>query len=177
MSESFERLFFALWPGDGLRQEIVNEYNKHPELANQGRHVRVSNLHMTLHFLGNIPLHRVDCFIEQAGEINSQPFELALTRTGYFSRARVAWIGCEIVPQGLADLHNQLGIRIKACGFNPESRPYNPHVTMARKVRGPVETLTLNKIKWMVDHFVLLRSTLVGNAVQYQVRASYALHE
>jgi len=176
MNESFERLFFALWPSKALREEIVQAYDGLGKQSKQGRRVRISNLHMTLHFLGNIALDRVDCFIEQARQVKSAPFELELTHIGHFKKARVAWLGCATRPQRLMQLHRRLAEQIRLCGYSAEERRYTPHVTMARKARGPAEPVDIEPISWSVDRFVLVKSESVEDGVQYRVKASFPLH-
>ena len=134
-----------------------------------------SNLHLTLHFLGNVPVSNVNCFLQQAAKVRGRAFELNLNTTGHFKKARVLWLGCETVPSALYQLHTQLADLIQACGFYQESRHYQPHVTMARKISEPVDQKNIMDIRWFVDRFALISSHSVDTGVEYRVKALYAL--
>lgn len=175
MTEAHERLFFALWPDERVRSELSKVYNTLSSLAGRHRQVESSNLHMTLHFLGNIPLSGIDCYLKQAREVQGSAFELALNRIGHFKKPKVLWIGCESVPPDLYQLQSDLGAQIETCGFSQESRPYQPHVTMARKVSRPVDRQPVFNIPWVVDRFVLVQSRSLEAGVEYRVKASYPL--
>jgi 2'-5' RNA ligase len=99
-----------------------------------------SDLHVTLHFLGDTPASRVQEIGVLAAEVAAAtaPFALALTGAGTFgppSAPRVLWCGLAepAAPGGaLAALHAALGARLAASGFATEARPFRAHVTLAR---------------------------------------------
>jgi 2'-5' RNA ligase len=100
-----------------------------------------SDLHVTLHFLGDTPASRVRDISAAAADTaaDTAPFALALTEAGTFgppSAPRVVWCGLaeSAAPGGaLAALHAALGARLAASGFAVEARPFSAHVTLARK--------------------------------------------
>jgi RNA 2',3'-cyclic 3'-phosphodiesterase len=142
-------------------------------IQNQGRLVQPDNLHLTVHFLGNIDIERIDCFVQQAKSIKLKPFELHLNKVGYFKRPKVLWLGCEVIPDRLLQLHKDLAISLNNCAYIPESRKYHPHVTVARKINEPVIDHPLELIKWSVDDFVLVKSVTHVSGVEYQVRGRF----
>lgn len=176
MSEPYERLFFALWPDDSVRSHLTYIYDKNNGLSGQGSAVKPANLHMTLHFLGNIPIHKVDCFIRQANKVVGQPFELVLDHFGYFKRPRVLWLGCDGIPRDLKKLHIDLGQLLKPCGYTPEQRSFCPHITLRRKNNGPTQPRNINPVEWTVNSFVLVKSYALSDGVEYRIKASYALN-
>jgi 2'-5' RNA ligase len=175
MVNPHERLFFALWPNDQVRQQINSAYHNFSDLKDKGRRVPLENLHMTLHFLGNIKLADVDCFIQQAGKVKASKFDLSLTCRGYFKKPKIVWFGLDNTPAKLNELHQQLGRLISACGFASEQRAYNPHITMARKINQDPGNETLKPIHWEIDRFVLVISEPVDGGVSYRVKASFPL--
>lgn len=132
-----------------------------------------ANLHITLHFLGNIPVHRVDCFIDSVKDINFLPFEIEINGLGYFARPGISWLGPVEIPPALLQLHDQIGNQIKVCGYKPETRPFRPHVTMARKVKKEIATQPFSSIHWTVDSFVLVKSIIKDSSVQYQIKSTF----
>lgn len=175
MIEPCERLFFALWPNDRVRYSLQHAFNTLHDPPADCRRVNSANLHMTLHFLGNIPVSKVDCFSHQASQLRSEGFTLNVTKIGYFKKPRVLWMGCDFIPPALVELQARLGLLIESCDFTQESRPYNPHVTMARKVRRPIKDQSVDVIPWEVDRFCLILSQSLSSGVRYSVKESYLL--
>ena len=168
------RLFFALWPDESVREQIENRLR--PVSLENGRPVPRHNWHMTLHFIGNTSHVEKNCLHRQAKECRAEGFDLSIDTWGYFMRPKVFWLGCEDPPPALFDLQTDLGKKLSQCQFRPESRPYNPHVTVARKVRQPPEPTLLLPIEWRVDRFVLVESVSVDGGVRYDVIEEYGLN-
>lgn len=167
------RLFFALWPDENVRQEISNFLKLFP--VNNGRIVPRYNWHMTLHFIGNTTFAEKDCLDRQARMADATPFNLCIDRAGYFKKPKVFWLGCQHPPDALFDLHKSLGSLISECEYQPETRPYSPHITLVRKVPEKPEITPLHSIDWHVDRFVLIESVVEPKGVRYQVLEEYLL--
>ena len=106
------------------------------------------NLHLTLKFLGDVPVSRIDAVshacAEAAGEVDR--FELAIAGCGTFpphGKPKVLWLGIRYagVPPASSTAEHEnpliaLQIAIEdACtttGFARELRRYHPHLTIAR---------------------------------------------
>ena len=93
VDETRQRLFFALWPTDVIREEIVSTFNQSPQSRLKGKRVLSSNLHITLHFIGYVTQQQRDCLHQAARSVMAAPFNLELDRYGHFYRARVFWMG------------------------------------------------------------------------------------
>ena len=93
--------------------------------------------HLTLKFLGNIAADKIDK-ITKALEAAAQglpPFHLKVNGLGVFpnlSRVQVAWIGINGEVSQLSQLQQRLESNLSPLGFAPESRPFTPHLTLAR---------------------------------------------
>ena len=95
--------------------------------------VRADKLHVTLHFLGQVPADRVDA-VREGIALPMTPFELTL-------REPRVWPGGIAVlesdaPPALLELHVRLGLALDALGLPVEQRPYRPHVTLAKGAWG-----------------------------------------
>jgi len=62
------------------------------------------------------------------------------------------------MPTGLSRLVDNLGSSCDACGFPPERRPYEVHLTIARKVRRDPGRPLMMPIDWRIDRFALVES-------------------
>ncbi|MBE9544404.1 MAG: RNA 2',3'-cyclic phosphodiesterase [Proteobacteria bacterium] len=169
------RIFFALWPDDEVRHRIAENLRLFNLDSNKSRLVTNANLHMTLHFVGNASFAEMNCLNLQARLTEAKPFSLTLDCSGYFKKPQVLWFGCHTMPEALYDLQRQLGEHLKVCAYTPESRPYSPHVTVARKIFETPETVPIKPISWQVDRFVLVKSISISGGVRYEVVESYAL--
>lgn len=137
------RCFIALALPDDLRQALAGLQG---EFAAPQRDLRLSlpradSLHLTLAFLGDVDeaiipaLHEALCPAIAAHE----PFSLVLRGCGGFpdlARPRVIWAGVERHPRLLA-LHADLATALRSAGLAPDSRPYAPHLTLARVKQSP----------------------------------------
>lgn len=168
------RVFFALWPADGVRERLAALAGQIP-LRRPARRVPGYNLHLTLHFVGTVGSGMVDCMRRQARTVESGRFEISIDNSGRFVGAGVGWLGCSTVPAALFRLHEQLGRALTHCGYAPEERVYRPHVTVARKLGRAPARLEFAAIRWKVDNFVLLESRAAEQGVKYHVVETYPL--
>ena len=168
------RIFFALWP-DTLLREQLNNARKSIPVERPARRVADTNLHLTLHFIGNVYRDQLVCMQQQARLVEAEGFELDIDCQGHFSKPRVAWLGCREVPVALRDLHHQLGQCLRHCDYRPELRRYQPHITVARKIKSIPECNNFEPMRWRVDKIVLIESCATGAGVEYRVIDSYHL--
>jgi len=99
--------------------------------------VSIEGIHLTLKFLGNIPLIKVD---EITSAISNAakgilPFRLETTCLGAFpnlSRPNVLWIGIDGDLDKLSMLQKQIDSVLEKKGFPKEKRTFNPHLTIVR---------------------------------------------
>ncbi len=101
------------------------------------RWTALPNIHLTLHFLGDIAASDVEKVTEivQATAANFQPFRLRLAGLGCFPntrRPRIVWAGVNGETRILGELHRRLGEGLRVIDFTPEARPYSPHLTIGR---------------------------------------------
>lgn len=168
------RLFFALWPSEQVRQSIVEQLSCMSPRLN-GRVMQQQNLHATLHFVGQVTEQTKDCMHVAARSVNAEAFQLDLDCFGHFPKAKIFWMGTPNPPVQLVLLHKKLGAAIEDCGFNADTRPFSPHVTLMRKHSGPVPAKAEFSIPWRVEEFVLVESITYKEGVKYQVIEKYPL--
>ena len=164
------RLFFALWPSDEERRALARWRDG---LAGvRGRAVPAGNLHLTLAFAGNVDPAVAECLAGRAERVRGVPFELVLDLTGLFRRG-LFWAGTQACPEPLVALANDLAAVLGECGIARDKRPFHPHVTLFRNVRGRVPVLDPPDQVWRADHFCLVRSR---PGAGYAVLKSYPLY-
>jgi 2'-5' RNA ligase len=166
------RLFFALWPDDEVRARLAAAIAALPFPG--GRPVPVRNLHLTLVFLGNVPEAAQKELTAGAAEVRGRSFDLTLNRAGGFTRTGVAWLAPEAVPPELAELVTELESLGRFAGREPETRPYAPHLTIARKC-GRVAASGFIPVLWPVRDFALVESAPGRDGSEYRVLARWPL--
>ena len=170
------RLFFALWPDDDVRFQIVENLRRLELDRNKSRPVTPGNFHLTLHFVGNVSIAEMKCLDRQARQVKAEKFDLSLDYSGYFKKPKVLWLGCRTVPRALIDLQQNLGREIAECEYTPEERPYSPHLTVARKIYQAPEPVAVAAIYWQVNRFVMVESISDLAGIRYEVVKSYSFH-
>ncbi len=95
------------------------------------------HIHLTLKFLGNVVPNRLDeITIAMAAAVPEiAPFNLEVSELGAFPnlrRVQVVWLGISGEVDKLKQLQQNLEVSLAALGFTPESRPFVPHLTLAR---------------------------------------------
>jgi len=113
------------------------------------RWVSPHNMHLTLKFLGSVPVSHLD-FLKQmlAQTADSTPqFDLQIGGIGSFptpKRPRVIWIGIH-APASLASLQKMIEDGANRLGYEKEARAFSPHLTLGR-VRQGINPKELPKI-------------------------------
>jgi 2'-5' RNA ligase len=87
--------------------------------------------HITLQFLGNATPQQFDCLASRLATVHSAPVPVQLGELGFFHRAGVFFADVSVTP-GLARLQEQVVAATSLCGFVAETRPFHPHITLAR---------------------------------------------
>jgi 2'-5' RNA ligase len=94
-------------------------------------------IHLTLKFLGNIDVARISEITQvvKAASQEISPFHLEVKGLGVFPnlrRVQVVWVGVGGELDRLRQLQQRLESNLAPLGFAAESRPFTPHLTLAR---------------------------------------------
>jgi 2'-5' RNA ligase len=131
------RVFIAVEIPLPIRQAIFNQTESlRAALGSIVRWVPIENMHLTLNFLGDVSPANVDMFSHMlTTEAKAcAPFEMQIGELGSFPtprRARVIWIGIQ-APAALTSLQRGLESAAARLGYEAETRPFSPHLTIGR---------------------------------------------
>jgi 2'-5' RNA ligase len=106
------------------------------------RWVRPELMHITLRFLGDTEsdhLPAVYAAMEKA-TADIPAFAMTLTELGCFPNARrprVIWAGLQDNSGHMATLHAALDAALAPLGWEPETKPFRPHLTLGRVKGNP----------------------------------------
>ena len=101
------------------------------------RWVARENLHITLWFIGEAadPEREAICAALANPNWSIPVFSLSLAGCGAFppsGQPRVLWIGVREGMREMQDVYADLATRLAPLGYEPERRPYAPHLTIGR---------------------------------------------
>ena len=101
------------------------------------RWVSPEKIHLTLKFFGNIEESRIDSIFKSIEEPvrNILPFTIRVQGMGAFPQLknpRVIWVGLVNGSEILTSLQIQIETQLEKVGFQPEDRPFHPHLTLGR---------------------------------------------
>ncbi|HYU31666.1 MAG TPA: RNA 2',3'-cyclic phosphodiesterase [Thermoanaerobaculia bacterium] len=183
------RLFVAMEIPEAVRREVARRVAGLRERLPRARWVDVENIHLTLLFLGQVDDAKVPALAAALREAFAKhpPLDLRLAEAGTFPPrrpARVAWVGMES-PGDLAALHRDItAAAVETVGFEPEERPFHPHVTLARcEPNWPRDAAdkfvaafpgTIGQ-PWTAERGVLMESKLSPRGARYGIAAELPL--
>ena len=167
------RLFFALWPDVDIRSDLEQLSIQMHALCG-GRRTRAEAIHITLAFLGDIPVKRAGELCALAAQLQCNAFDCELTQLGWWHN-RIAWVAPVLVPQAMTMLVRELQCRLKTAGFEVDVRAYFPHVSLLRKTDCSLPLPIIAPIKWSVRDFVLVASVLSEYGPTYEIIGRWPL--
>jgi len=149
------RLFLALWPDPGTRH-LLTQWRDAWNWPKGASPVHPDKLHVTLHFLGALPGERLPELLDGFA-VPFEPFRLDVGRAALWHNG-IAVLEPLAQPPELLALHARLSDALVALGLQPETRPYRPHVTMARRAGGAVVPAGGPAVLWDVRSYALVES-------------------
>ena len=180
------RSFIAVPLPVSLQQQIYRETNSLRNQLNREiiRWVPSENFHITLKFLGDISIKKLDMLEEiltkEISEIS--PFEIKVENLGVFpqlSRPSVIWVGVE-KNSNLSTLYECAQATASQIGSVPEKRRFSAHLTLGRVTRKGDNSKAKSKIrktleespaynfgKVLVDSVHIFQSELTPNGAKY----------
>ena len=155
------------------------------------RWVNPQSLHVTLKFLGEVPerqLPAVKLALQEA-VVRHSAFFLELSSIGTFGGReglRVMWAAVAGDVLRLEALGRDVNRALAVVGFEPETRPFRPHLTLGR-VRNDVPTRQRAEIEvavgktqipeceWRTSEIALVRSRLQPGGARHDTVATFPL--
>lgn len=172
--ERLHRLFFAVWPSDGLRLALAPRIRA-LQPAEAGRPQRPDQWHVTLEFLGPVPGLQLEQVRDAAAQVRAAACDIVFDAVEYWRRPEVLCLVARSLPPPLESLVSQLREALAARGFEPESRPFRAHLTLARKVVHAVAPVRFEPLHWPVEDFALVESVTDRSGSVYTPLATWRL--
>jgi 2'-5' RNA ligase len=150
--------------------------------------VRPEGIHLTLKFLGEVDEERVSVMTDalDAARQGVMPFTVKVGRIGAFpdmSRPKVLWAGVD-GKGGLMELQRNIEEALFKLGFEKETRPFSPHLTLCR-IKSLKEGRRLAALagefkgapdaEFQVSSYALIKSVLSPKGAVYSIVKRFIL--
>lgn len=186
------RLFVALPLSPGLREIVAQTQDalRSRIAARDVKWVTPTNIHLTLHFLGETADAQKEKLIAAlaAACSGTPPLNLQTGTLGSFPdarRPRVIYWGLEGDLNALADLQTRVSSAVAPFGAHQETKPFTPHLTLARVksfdkrilqgIGNAIEYCPVSTTDWRVQNIELISSELTPQGPIYSVIESFNL--
>ena len=151
------RTFVAVSPSDETRAQAAKLAAELQPFANDIKWVVPTNLHWTLHFLGDVQDTELPavCDTVAAAVHEFEPFSVTASGAGAFPSAqkpRTLWLGTTQGTRELVALQAAVKSALDQLGFRGENRPYVPHLTLGRAGRRHNIGSMANRLAELIDY-------------------------
>lgn len=151
------------------------------ESAEIGWNVRWSkpeNYHITISFLGDSPDHDLNSIIQALKSETFRSFWIQIQDMGFFlngKHSNIVWAG--VNSNGITPFQDQVSKCMKKIGYDKETRPFRPHVTLGR-MKQIDENLHKHSIDTILDQFkvtkfCLFESFFSSMRVEYKILETF----
>jgi 2'-5' RNA ligase len=188
------RLFVAIPIPEPVREEMIRVQRELQPLAPSGtvRWTRPDQFHLTLRFLGDVPVKAVDALKKSLAQACAgvRPFHLRARGVGFFPDVRsprVLWVGIEDGENGLADLQARIGQASAPFADMPGADNFLAHATLGRfqkyRRHGTEKLLPHARLfeghvfgDWRAENAGLFRSELSPDGARHAALAAFPLN-
>ena len=178
------RLFVAVPLTDEARRRVQVHLRAAAPDGVPGRPVPADNWHLTLRFLGaSTSAQRGGMARALAAAELGGAFALRFGGLGAFPRprsARVLWMGITEGVERLQELARVAEQAARENGYDPEEKPYRPHLTLSRiqpnrDVARVIESVPPLELEMPVRDVVIYQSHLGGGPARYEAVERFPL--
>jgi 2'-5' RNA ligase len=154
-SEPSARLFIGLWPDETVRAALL-AHQQQWVWPQRVALVSPDRLHLTLHFLGDVPRPRMP-ELAQGLAVSFERFDLQLDLAERWAGG-VAVLQPVVPPLALAALYERLRAALEGLHQPLQRESLRPHVTLARHAQGALPPQRVAPIRWRVKGYALIES-------------------
>lgn len=168
------RCFLALTPAREVAVAIdawrVRNWGGH------GRPVPPENLHLTLAFLGELTMARIDSVVDAFDPRDVPPVSFVLDDVGWFLDSGVGWLGPKTASPAVDRLAELARIVARRCDIGIDKRSFRAHLTLLRRATTPLpEPLERPDIPFEATSVELYVSSLERDGARYREIANWPL--
>jgi 2'-5' RNA ligase len=166
------RLFLALWPDDATRRH-VKKIAAGLHLSPRQR-VKTQNIHVTLVFIGQVEDELLPAISQRMAAIEAHSFTVTFDELSYWRKPRILCLTCSNPDAAALRLAADITAPLVTLGVRVDTRPYVPHLTLARHVAGKPE-IAFEPLHWHASGFALVESVRTPDGTVYQPLGTWPL--
>ena len=183
------RAFIAVTLSESVKQPTKKIIADFKSLNLDIKWVEPHNAHLTLKFLGDVKMNRMDNITAALQEALStmKPIKTQLFCLGTFPNNRtphIFWIGLDDSEKKLSQLAETLEEKLKQIGFVRENRDFKSHVTLGRikslknisLLYQKIQDYPLPQTSLTVDKITLFKSTLTRTGPIYEAIEEFLIN-
>ncbi len=128
------RVFLAYRFDEQQLDKIDTVKQKLADHAKKGRFTDKNNLHITIHYLGEVETKQLPGIRSVMETVRQKPFVIHADSIGSFERRQgsIYYLHVDASKQ-LRSVYRQTAVELEKRGFDVPDRSYRPHITLARK--------------------------------------------
>lgn len=165
------RLFYAVTFSNASKEAIIPYRDMIADSSLKGRFVAKENFHVTLEFIGEVPLAELTIYIKVLESLRVPELMLHASYIGSFKKQarEIVWMGFE-ENQPLNDLQSYLIKQLKGYGVKTAQHHFRPHITLGRQVivLGNLEKLVITPLYIKPHAIALMASKRVAGQLVYE---------
>ena len=183
------RCFIAIEIPERIQNQLARIQGTLRNQIQKASWVKPSNVHLTLKFLGDVDPDNLESIAEaiERVAIRHRSFSLRVGGLGTFpnfARPRVIWAGVKTGGERVSALAQDINVALSYCGFAPDTKKFNAHLTIAR-VKGRIDLRPyanqyrqydrIDGAEMSVNTISLIQSQLQPTGAIYSTLQSYSL--
>lgn len=126
------RLFTAIVPPVDVVEKIVPDFDKFSDFC-KFKAVEKENMHITLHFLGDVEENKSLDVIKCVESLNAESFNFSFNRVSFFKRDGLPSVFFAAGSSAaMKNIYDEMGACFKKSGLKTDDRPFKAHMTFFR---------------------------------------------
>ena len=177
------RLFLAIELPEEVKNYLFTIKDKFSRDLAKVNWVAKKNIHLTLKFLGEVDDKIVNNILTELKKIKFEKFTLELDNLGVFPNEnyiRVLWVGLNNFNKVI---ELQQDIEEKLSKYFSKDKEFSCHITLGRvkflkdkkAFNEIIKNIKMEKLKFLVEHFSLIKSYLSKDSPKYSVIETFKL--
>lgn len=180
---NFIRCFIAIELCEAIKNLAQNIQKDFKKLDCDIKWVEPKNIHLTLKFLGDVGISKIDSIIASIKQTleNSSAFSTETAAIGAFPKInypKVIWLGLKDEQKFIEGIYLSLENSLHEIGFSKEERGFSPHITIGRvRSNRNINLLSQKIIGYKapepiiqpINNVTLFKSTLTSNGPIYEI--------
>lgn len=166
-----------LFIGITLPPKLKDKLAPYETTLKSGKSVSKTNYHITLVYLGETSETKKDMVDRSLKTLipSFSPFEVSVSTLNTFKKGTTHIVYADVIKTDALDtIQTSVESLMTSLGFSCDTRAYNPHITLARKVKEPPQKHRIDDT-FTVDTITLFLSHRVDDVLTYTPIETYPL--